>query len=139
VRFANRWGDVAQRHPLETLVLRYEDFRKDPFESLQRLCHHLRLELTEVDLAAGIAIGSKEIMTRHQDPNIDEKPVRPDGRGGTHFSREDLITLGDILGRHLRHDFGYSYFEEPRGFQVAEAPTDAKGTGSRLGGRTPTG
>ena len=49
VRFANRWGDVAQRHPLETLVLRYEDFRKYPLESLQRLCQHFGLELTEDD------------------------------------------------------------------------------------------
>jgi hypothetical protein len=139
VRFANRWGDVAQRHPLETLVLRYEDFRKYPLESLQRLCQHFGLELTEDDLTAGIAVGSKEIMARHQDPNIDEKPVRQDGRGATHFSREDLITLDSILRRHLRHDFGYSYFDEPRGFQVPGAQTNARGTGSRLGVRAPTG
>jgi|ERR1700733_938331 Sulfotransferase domain len=139
VRFANRWGDVAQRHPLETLVLRYEDFRKYPLESLQRLCQHFGLELTEDDLTAGIAVGSKEIMARHQDPNIDEKPVRQDGRGATHFSREDLITLDSILRRHLRHDFGYSYFDEPRGFQVTGAQTNARGTGSRLGVRAPTG
>jgi hypothetical protein len=126
VRFANRWGNIAQRHPLETLVLRYEDFRKDPMDGLRQLCQHFRLELTDADLEAGIAVGSKEIMTRHQDPNIDEKPVRPDGQGDTRFSQDDFAVLGDILRRHLRHDFGYSYFEKPRGFQVMEAAVNAK-------------
>jgi hypothetical protein len=120
IRFANRWGEVARRHPFETLVLRYEDFRKNPLAALQRLCQHFGLELMTADLEAGVAVGSKEIMARHQDPNIDEKPVRPDGKGNTRFSQDDLGVLGDILRCHLRHDFGYAYFEKPRGFQITE-------------------
>jgi hypothetical protein len=123
VRFANRWGDMAQRHPLETLVLRYEDFRKNPLGNLRRLFQHFGIELTNADLKAGIAVGTKEIMARHQDPNIDEKPVRPDGQGETRFSPEDSALLGKILSRHLNHDFGYPYFEKPRGLQISEAPT----------------
>ncbi len=118
VRFANRWGEIAQRHPRETLVLRYEDFRRNPLENLARLCQHFRLELTDADLEAGLAVGSKETMARHQDPDIDEQPVRPDGQGNTIFSQNDLALLGGILNRHLRHDFGYAYFEAPRGFQT---------------------
>jgi hypothetical protein len=118
VRFANRWGDVAERHPRETLVLRYEDFRNDPMQGLRRLCRHFRLALTDDDLAAGIAVGSKDIMARHQDPDIDEKPIRQDGQGTASFSPTDLATISRILRRHLRHDFGYDYFDEPRGFQI---------------------
>lgn len=116
VRFANRWGDVAERHPEKTLILRYENFRKAPGEGLRRICDHFRLDLADADIDAGIAVGSKEIMMRHQDPNIDEKPVRPDGEGDTHFSQYDFAVLGGILHRHLRHDFGYPYFQRPRGF-----------------------
>jgi hypothetical protein len=116
VRFANRWGDIAQRHPEETLVLHYEDFRKAPGAGLRRICDHFHLEVTDADIEAGVAVGTKDIMMRHQDPNIEEKPVRPDGQGDTRFSRDDLAVLGGILHRHLRHDFGYAYFDQPRGF-----------------------
>ena len=130
VRFANRWGDVAQRHPQDTLVLCYEEFRRDPIGNLRRLARHFRLELTDSDLAAGIAVGSKEVMARHQDPDIDEKPVRPDGQGDARFSRRDLAVLGGILDRHLRHDFGYGYFERPRGFQIAGLATSRRRSAS---------
>jgi hypothetical protein len=116
VRFANRWGDVARRHPKETLVLRYENFRESPGGGLRRICDHFQLDITDADIEAGVAVGSKDIMMHHQDPDIDEKPVRPDGQGDTRFSQHDLAVLGDILHRHLRHDFGYAYFKRPRGF-----------------------
>lgn len=116
VRFANRWGDIVQRHPKETLVLHYEDLRRGPGDGLRRICDHFHLEVTDADIDAGVAVGSKEIMMRHQDPNIEERPVRPDGQGDTRFSQDDLTMLGGILHRHLRHDFGYAYFEQPRGF-----------------------
>jgi len=118
VRFANRWGDIAEGYPNETLVLRYEDFLKEPKDGLRRICNHFQLDLTNPDIDAGMAVGSKEIMLRHQDPDVDERPVRPDGQGNTRFSECDLAVLGRILRRHLRHDFGYAYFERPRGFRV---------------------
>jgi hypothetical protein len=46
--------------------------------------------------------------------------VRLDSQGDTTFSPVLLAMLGDILHRHLRHDFGYRYFEHPRGFQIAD-------------------
>jgi Sulfotransferase domain len=126
VRFANRWGDIAQRHPKETLVLRYEDFREDPKDGLRQICDHFGLDLRDDDIDAGMAVGSKEIMMRHQDPSVDEKPVRPDGQGDTRFSQSDLLVLAGILRRHLRHDFGYAYFELPRGFRPAKNCTRAR-------------
>jgi hypothetical protein len=124
VRFLNRWGEVARRYPKETLVLRYEDFRQDPLHNLQRLARHFRLDLADADLEAGIAVGSKAIMMRHQDPNVSEKPVRPDGAQGARFSAADMAALDAILDRRLRHDFGYAYLDRPRGYQIPSfAPT----------------
>ena len=122
MRFMNRWGDIARRHPQETLVLRYEDFRKDPLENLRRLARHFRLDLSDTDLLAGVAVGSKEYMMARQDPQITERPIRPDGVEGARFSARDLKVLTGILDRNLKHDFGYRYFSEPRGFQVPAIP-----------------
>jgi hypothetical protein len=122
MRFLNRWGDVARRHPEATLVLRYDDFRKDPLENLRRLARHFRLDLSDTDLLAGVAVGSKEYMMARQDPQISERPIRPDGVEGARFSARDLEVLAGILGRNLRHDFGYRYFTEPRGFQIPATP-----------------
>ncbi|MGZ5985645.1 MAG: sulfotransferase domain-containing protein [Caulobacteraceae bacterium] len=122
MRFLNRWGDIARRHADETLVLRYEDFRTDPLENLRRLARHFRLDLTDRDLLAGVAVGSKEHMMAHQDPQITERPIRPDGAAGARFSPQDLQVLAGILDRNLKHDFGYRYFAAPRGFQIPPAP-----------------
>jgi hypothetical protein len=121
VRFLNRWGEIARRYPEETLVLRYEDFRRDPLENLRRLARHFRLDLSDADLEAGIAVGSKSVMARHQDPRVAEQPVRPDGAEGARFSAQDLQVLGGILDRNLKHDFGYAYFDAPRGYQIPGA------------------
>jgi hypothetical protein len=122
MRFMNRWGEIARRHPQGTLVLRYEDFRKDPLENLRRLARHFRLDLSDADLMAGVAVGSKDYMMARQDPQISERPIRPDGVEGARFSARDREVLAGILDRNLKHDFGYRYFAEPRGFQVPLAP-----------------
>jgi hypothetical protein len=143
VRFLNGWGAIAQRYPEETLVLRYEDFRRDPLQNLRRLAGHFQLDLSDVDLMAGIDVGSKTVMARYQDPRVEEKPLRPDGVGDTRFSAADLATLGAILDRHLRHDFGYAYFEKARGYQIqglereltGEAWSGWRGAKASAGGR----
>ena len=127
MRFLNRWGDIGARYPDETLALRYEDVRADPHESLGRLARHFRLDLSETDLLAGVAVGSKAYMLARQDPAISERPIRPDGSPGARFTQRDLQVLRGLLERHLRHDFGYVYFDGPRGYQglgaIAEART----------------
>ena len=122
MRFLNRWGDIARRHPDETLVLRYEDFREDPLENLHRLARHFRLDLSDRDLLAGVAVGSKAHMMAHQNPQITERPIRPDGVEGARLSPGDLDVLAGILDRNLKHDFGYRYFAAPRGFQIPPVP-----------------
>ncbi len=53
--------------------------------------------------------------------NRTTRSVGLDGAGDTRFSPADLAKLGAILDRHLKHDFGYAYFETPRGYQVEGA------------------
>ena len=122
VRFLNRWGEIARKHPGETLALRYEDFRKDPLDNLRRLARHFSLDLTDSDLLAGVAVGSKEYMLARADPQITERPIRPDGAEGARFGPRELELLAGILERNLKHDFGYRYFATPRGFQTPPAP-----------------
>jgi hypothetical protein len=118
VRFLNRWGEIASRYPDQTLVLRYEDFRADPLENLGRLARHFALDLSDRDLMAGIAVGSKDYMIARQDPAVKERPVRPDGAAGARFSTADLDLVQGILDRNLKHDFGYAYCDRPRGYQI---------------------
>jgi len=118
VHFLNRWGEVASRFPAETLVIRYEDFQADRRAALERLARHLGLTLSAAALDAGAAAGAKDVMAGHQDPNIDEKPLRMDGVKAATFSDADEAMLRGILDRNLRHDFGYGYLGAPRGFQA---------------------
>ncbi len=118
LRFKNRWGDVASRYPGQTLVLRYEDFQADRIGALRQIAAHFRLPLTSADLAFGAAAGSKAFMARHRDPEVDQRSLRPTGVGDSALGEAELATVRDILGRHLRHDFGYDYLHEPRGLQV---------------------
>lgn len=117
IRFMNRWGEVARRFPEETLVLRYEDFRADAATSLDSLARFLGLDLTEEDIAAGVAAGAKDVMAKHHDPAVEVQALRPDGKGDTVYSEEDEAFLRDMLKRNLKHDFGYDFFEENRGFR----------------------
>ena len=50
--------------------------------------------------------------------------MRPDGAGSTRFSPADLAALGAVLDKHLKHDFGYAYFQRPRGYQIPGAPRE---------------
>lgn len=117
IHFLNQWGEVAGRYPQETLVLRYEDFQRDRREMLEKLARHFGLELSDAALDSGAAAGAKEAMAQHQDPAIDEQPLRI-AEATTAFSAADEAFLLDVLDRNLRHDFGYGYLSAPRGYQA---------------------
>lgn len=120
VRFMNRWGEVAKRFPDKVLVLRYEDFQADRILSLRRITQHFGLSLGEESLQAGADAGSKESMSKHHDPAVDAQALRPDGKGDAAFSAADNALLNSILDKNLKHDFGYKYFPDPRGYQVSK-------------------
>ena len=127
MRYLNRWGDIAARYPDQTLVLCYEDVRENPHEHLGRLARHFRLDLSDTDLLAGVAVGSKAFMMARQDPAIAERPIRPDGAPGARFTQRDLQVLHGLLERNLRHDFGYAYFDTPKGYQAPRTVTARPG------------
>ncbi|MCF8506257.1 MAG: sulfotransferase domain-containing protein [Caulobacter sp.] len=118
IRYLNQWGEVASRYPRDTMVMTYESFRDDPRSALEKIARQLRLDLSPAALDAGVAGGTKEAMAKAQDPDIQDFPVRADGTGRAAFSDEDRALMLAILDRHLRHDFGYGYFDKPRGFQI---------------------
>lgn len=117
-RFLNRWGEVISRcAPGEVAVLKYEDVKKDPAAALQKISAQFRLPLGAESFAAGAAAGSKDFMAQHHDPENKAHALRPDGKGDTAFTPELEARLREILARNLRHDFGYRFFDAPRGFQ----------------------
>lgn len=120
VRFLNRWGEIAQRFPIQTTVLRYEDVQADRVGSLRRICQHFGLNLTSADFESGATVGSKEYMASHQDPTIPDSSLRQDGQGSTQFFASEMALVKSILGRNLKRDFGYDYFDKPRGFQAGQ-------------------
>ncbi|HYD17511.1 MAG TPA: sulfotransferase domain-containing protein [Patescibacteria group bacterium] len=117
IRFMNRWGDVAQALPQKVMVQRYEDFQSDRVAGLRKISDHFGLALPEESLQAGAAAGAKEFMSAHHDPAVEPRALRPDGQGDTAFTAEDTALLLSILDKHLKHDFGYNFFAQPRGFQ----------------------
>lgn len=116
IRFMNRWGDVASRFPAETKVIRYEDIRTNTKHALQGITRHFGIELNDADLAAGLMVGTKDVMNLSHDPAVEAKALRLDSALEVSFSLDDTAVLQRILGNHLRHDFGYNYFINARGF-----------------------
>lgn len=118
-RMLNRWGSVASRaQPGEIVVLRYEDFKNDKITALRKIAEQFRLPLSQEDLEAGAEAGHKDFMAQHHNPENTSKALRPDGVGDTVYSDADKGLLLSILDKHLEHDFGYGFFDKPRGFQV---------------------
>ena len=109
IRFMNRWGAVRKAYPAETLVLKYEDFRRDTAGSLDRLARHLGVVLPAEAIEAGVVAGRKENMLAFHNPNATGKGVRPDGVGDTVWTAEADAVLKPILREHLKHDFGYDF------------------------------
>lgn len=117
-RFMNRWGEVITRsQPGEIVVLKYEDVKKDTAAALKKIAAQFKLPLGAESIAAGVAAGHKDFMARHRDPEEEAEALRPDGKGDTAFTPELEARLREILSRNLKHDFGYPFFDKPRGFQ----------------------
>lgn len=113
IRFLNRWGDVAARFPQKVMVQRYEDFAADRIAGLRNIARHFALDLPEASLQAGANAGAKDFMEAHHDPRIEQRALRHDGVGDTVYSDADMALLQSILKKHLKHDFGYDYFQAP--------------------------
>lgn len=111
LRFCNAWGAIAMRFPDDTLVVKYEDLRRDALGGLERINAFWGLGLGRESLIEGVAESSKEKLANKRDPvEPGLAVVRDDPRDFTQwFAPGDVAFVRGTCGRHLRHRFGYDY------------------------------
>jgi hypothetical protein len=109
IRFFNRWGLLRAAFPGQVLVVRYEDLQADPEGWVRRIWRHWGVELSDADVAAAVALSSREAVAERLDPAYGETIV-PERqiRGETRLSWDEAAVVGLRLAAHLRCDFGYS-------------------------------
>jgi hypothetical protein len=108
IRFFNRWGALRRVFPKAVMVVRYEDVERDPETWVRRIWAHWGVTLDEADLAAAMAVSSREAVQAHLDPDYGED-IAPDraARLAVQYAEPDIAVLERRLALHLRHDFGY--------------------------------
>lgn len=110
IRFLNRWGDCMARLPQEIIAVRYEDLRQNPAANVERLLLHFGLTIPHSVIVHAVAASSKDAMAEKTDPDFPERII---GKSETtlvdYFSGEDGAYFAEVLGRNLRHAFGYEY------------------------------
>lgn len=125
--FFNAWGNVAARLPQQTLLVHYENIRRNAVAELERVWRFLELPVCDPGIfARATAECSKERMAA-QDPHFNNiKLVRKDERDPVEwFSSSDREYFSSRCAELLRHDFGYDFNDwtsakkPPR---VADAP-----------------
>lgn len=111
LRFCNAWGAVAARFPGETLVVKYEDLRRDALGGLEAINGFWALGLSRDSLVEGVAESGKDRMARKRDPATPGLTVvRDDARDFSQwFKTEDAAFVRETCDRFLRHRFGYDY------------------------------
>jgi hypothetical protein len=109
IRFFNRWGLLRAVFPDQVLVVRYEDLQSDPDGWVRRIWAHWGVELSDADVAAAVALSSREAVAERLDPAYGETIVpERQVRGETRLSWDEGAVVGLRLVAHLRCDFGYS-------------------------------
>jgi hypothetical protein len=109
IRFFNRWGLLRRTFPGSVMVVRYEDVQHDPETWVRRIWAHWGVELDERDVAAGLAVASREAVQAALDPAYGED-IAPDrtARAAVRYAEADAALLERRLARHLRYTFGYA-------------------------------
>jgi len=109
IRFFNRWGLLRRAFPDRVLVVRYEDLQADPEGWVRRIWRHWGVELSDDDLAAAVALSTRQAIADHLDPIYGETIVpERQARGDTQLTGDEASVVGLRLAAHLRCDFGYS-------------------------------
>jgi hypothetical protein len=110
IRFFNRWGLLKAAFGETVLLVRYEDVASDPATWVKRIWSHWGVELSDADLAAAMAVSSREAVQAHLDPAYGEDvaPQRK-ARLAVQYAERDIAVLERRLARHLRCDFGYGH------------------------------
>lgn len=108
IRFFNRWGEALAARPGDITIVRQEDMKRDPAETIRRVWAHWGVALDEPSIAAGVAVASRDAVARRLDPKLGETII-PDAarRDAVVLSDADRAYLEKVFARHLHHDFGY--------------------------------
>jgi hypothetical protein len=109
IRFFNRWGLLRRVFPDSVMVVRYEDVQHDPETWVRRIWAHWGVDLDEADVAAGVAVSSREAVQAALDPAYGED-IAPDraARAAVRYAQADAALLERRLVRRLRYTFGYA-------------------------------
>jgi hypothetical protein len=108
VRFFNRWGALAAALPDRVLVLKHEELKADPGAGVRRLWAHWGVRLDSADVAAAVAVSTKQAVAAKLDAAYGEAIVPSEARrAAVVWSDEDRAYLSGLLRGHLRHGFGY--------------------------------
>ncbi len=112
ILYMNGWGGVAERHPEQAVVLKYEDLKADTRGQLARVCDHFNIEGVTPDLLDEvIAAASKTEMVKRTKPGAKLRTVRMDPRPtGEWYSDDDRRVFAELCRRHLKYTFGYRYW-----------------------------
>ncbi len=110
LRFMNAWGELAERYPEDTMVLRYEDLQHDPGRELAGVADFLRLQLSATHIDTAVAGASKQAMAQRHDPDRPGGEVSFERRDPAEwFGERERILLERVCTTQLRYTFGYDY------------------------------
>jgi sulfotransferase family protein len=111
IRFYNAWGRVLSNIPDQTMSIKYEDLITNTHDILKNISAFMELELYDEHLQHGINEASKKKMQKKNDPSS-LTVVRVDKRMPIDwFSEEDKLFFVDACQSHLKHDFGYNFYD----------------------------
>ena len=112
IRFLNGWGAVAERHPREFAVLKYEDLVADTRGEFARVCDHFEIEGVTLDLVdTVVGAASKSKMRNLPDPKGKWIVIRTDSRPSDEwYSDADRRFVAEVCRRNLKYTFGYRYW-----------------------------
>jgi hypothetical protein len=112
LRFCNKWGELVQRFPAGTLVVKYEELKINPMQELKRINAYWNLELSDEILEYAISESSKEKMALKKDPDtpFGVTVVRENKQSFMEWYDENQMTyFNSICEQYLKYDFDYKY------------------------------
>lgn len=109
--FFNAWGDVARRLPQQTLIVHYENLRRNTAGELERVWRFLDLPASDPGMFAQAAEDCSKDRMAARDPKLRNIVlVRKDERDPVDwFSEEDRAYFSKRCRQFLRHSFGYNF------------------------------
>lgn len=123
ITFMNKWMEEVQQRGDSTLLVRYEDLKKDTFTELKRMVDFLGIPATPEMIKTAIEYGSFENMRKMEASGaVDDRRMKPidagnvdsfktrKGKVGSYkeeMSTEDIKYVDEVVKEKLRKEWGY--------------------------------